>query len=141
MSHDEPLSNDAVAFGEALLKRGIPVFDLQMIQVEFDLWRNRYMEKREIVQEHRITKVICLDGGRRWTIRWWIEGSPEYGGILDWQVASQAVQDVDQYLVTDSLNVTVKALAHWLFALLPAANSIEVCDELGNGICLHRDWP
>jgi len=28
-----------------------------------------------------------------------------------------------------------------LFDANPAANSVEVCDTLGYGVCLHRDWP
>lgn len=98
---------------------------------------------RERVEEHRIT--IKTEKG--FCIRFWIETDPLFGGIPEWDDAYKLCLNATKYAMASrfgsnkyTMNVTKKR-CRFLLIEIPAANSVEVCDESGNGITMHRDWP
>jgi len=104
--------------------------------------------QRERVIEHRITTPIIIHTGNpaEWTIRWWIESDPQHGGISDFRDALVAVSQavglpVAIAGVLQNEPWTPIGLAKHLIDLVPAANSVEVCNDIGSGVCVHRDWP
>ena len=93
-------------------------------------------EQRERVVEHRVTS--------KWghlLIRWWIEADPAHGGIAAATDAYRMAKAAEEELAAASLD-EVEIAALKLLTALPAANSVEICDErTGMGTAVHRDWP
>lgn len=101
------------------------------------------MRERARVVEHRITSHYhgLLD---HFVIRWWIESDPEFGGV-DHATAHQIVSDAVAAVYNTARSLDRRLgdewIAHFLLERVPASNSVEVCDEHGNGVTIHRDWP
>ena len=100
-------------------------------------------ETRHRVPEWRVTHKIG-DAEQTLTVRWWIEASPEYGGLATIQEArarATAVLVAVHDAMTDDEEMPVDVLVLKLLNQLPAANSVEVVDEHGDGMTIHADWP
>lgn len=87
---------------------------------------------RRLVLEHRVTRVV-----RQWVIRAWVEGNPDYGGVLE---PAEAQSIVGEAMLQTRERYAV-LIAREVIDSCPAVNSVEVCDEYGQGVCMHRDWP
>lgn len=107
------------------------------------------MKQRPIVIEHRFTHnyraprhfqgpyYIPTD----YTIRFWIETDPAFGGIKDTDIAKLEVDQALSKVFTDPGLATPEKWALDLLHLLPSANSVEICYDDGQGVAVHRDWP
>lgn len=79
---------------------------------------------------------------QRWRVRYWIETDPKFGGVT-LEEAKAAVAKAELEVRSDE-NATImppRDVAKVLVDLIPAANSISVCDDGGTGVVVHRDWP
>jgi len=94
---------------------------------------------REKVVEHRVSEVIC-----GWRVRFWLESDPAFGGLIrsravltvkDARRGAIALQAKDSKVFNDP-----EHLALWLLENVECANSVEVCDNTGDGTAVHRDW-
>ena len=72
-------------------------------------------------------------------IRLWVESDTEYGGVSQVEAYNKLIDIVR--CTTFVFSVSVDQVADYLFDRLPFANSVEVCDQYGNGTTIHRDWP
>lgn len=95
---------------------------------------------RERVIEHRMTETIC-----GWKVRFWLESDPEFGG-LDRQKALVVVKDARRTALAiaakePKLFSDPEHLALWLLENVSCANSVEVCDNAGDGTAAHANWP
>jgi hypothetical protein len=90
--------------------------------------------KRERVREWRVTTHLC-----GLTVRWWIESDPEYGGASNMLFARMRVAEAQNLVGLGQRDPD--AIAAALLEACESANSIEVCDKLGDGVAMHRDWP
>jgi len=90
--------------------------------------------KRARVLEWRVTTQW-----RGLLIRWWIESAPEFGGASDMLVARVRVAEAQVKLGPGPADP--KLVAEALLEACEAANSVEVCNSLGDGVAVHRDWP
>jgi hypothetical protein len=101
-------------------------------------------EKRDRVTEWRLTrKFFPADGSaREITARFWIESDesyPYFGGISRSTARERvlsACERVEKAGMFDPL-----PMATTLLEMVPDANSVEVCDDTGTGVAIHRDWP
>jgi hypothetical protein len=94
------------------------------------------IDQRPLVVEHRITTDFLS-----MVVRYWIEEDPAHGGVALSAAWSQVLAAQDAALVARKQAWAGSALARFLLAQVPAANSVEVCDATGNGVSVHRDWP
>lgn len=95
------------------------------------------MTQRARVVEHRISTQIGP-----YTVRYWVEASAEHGGVSR-EEAQKKIDQKENILKTTwgpELHEH-KKLALELCRVVPCANSVEVCDAMGNGTAVHRDWP
>lgn len=92
------------------------------------------MSDRRDVLEHRITI-----SDRGWTIRFWIEADIDMGGAGYGDSKIQAIQAVSN--APKSIFEFSDTLAAYLADKVKGTNSVEVCDEHGNGSVFHKDWP
>ena len=92
--------------------------------------------QRPFVLEHRVTTNL---GG--YIVRYWIEADPKRGGVWDREQAGMAVAAGERMVEEKPDLYSPGELARVLLHNISSANSIEVCDESGNGVAVHRDWP
>jgi hypothetical protein len=92
-------------------------------------------EKRALVVEWRLTMDIP-----GFTVRWWIEADPEHGGV-DEIVARGLVEEARGQFIHPTDMSSPLYIAGFLLNHCHCANSVEVCDNKGNGVAVHRDWP
>lgn len=98
------------------------------------------IENRPLVIEHMLTRVWGLDE-YGFKIRYWIESHRWYGGVNLIANARRLVDEAQAEVAKRGTWFDQYTLGNELFALLPAANSLEVVDEHGDGAVFHRDWP
>jgi hypothetical protein len=101
-------------------------------------------KQRSRVVEHRITRVLRKSDApfdKPITVRWWIEIAPEHGGLLLPSAALLAVEQAEASIKARFDSITPEDLALQFLELVGSANSVEVCDDTGQGIAAHRDWP
>jgi len=92
------------------------------------------VRERERVKEWRVSSTQD-----KWTIRLWVESDPEFGGVSQIEAYNKLIDVVRN--MNSVFNTSADQLADYLFDKLPFANSVEVCDQHGNGTTIHRDWP
>lgn len=98
------------------------------------------VKERAKVKELRVTrKLFGPNNNVQFVIRLWIESDEKHGGAT----REQAVADLDEALanIGETWDKTEDDLAEAIFEVVTSANSVEVCDEEGNGVTIHRDWP
>jgi hypothetical protein len=100
------------------------------------------VEKRDRVLEYRITSHLHLTG--YFIVRWWIESEPEFGGVdrdTAYRQTEDAIRAVYENAQSQDRSFKDIEISHFLLERVPAANSVETCNEFGNGVTVHRDWP
>lgn len=99
----------------------------------------------EIVRRPSVTEWRVTVARHGWTVRLWFEADPDHGGLLRFEdalaAAREALGRVDVMLSLAETAWEAATIAERLSDLLPAANSVEVCDGTGQGVAVHRDWP
>ena len=93
------------------------------------------MIERHRVIEHRLTRVV-----NGYSIFFWIEEDPGHGGVSRAEAERAVAQTIIQVLKDRSIRGH-EQLAKALIEAIPPANSVEVCDALGDGTAMHRDRP
>ncbi|SRR5260221_9386433 len=92
------------------------------------------VKERERVYEHRITSRM-----NGYNIRYWIESDPAFGGVVTFGEARKAVFEAEK--TAEIYAIGPQQIVDALMHVCPCANSIEACDDFGDGGALHRDWP
>jgi hypothetical protein len=95
-----------------------------------------HVVQRTRVVEYRVTTKLWV-----YTIRYWIESSPEHGGVASGQEARELVEKAENDVKHWYPMPSTLSLAEHLIEKVSCANSIEVCYHAGNGVTIHRDWP
>ena len=91
------------------------------------------MDRRPVALEHRFTTRR-----RGLIVRYWVEADPAHGGFEHWLEAREAVNQVEQIAPWGD---TIRVIALFFINHCRGINSIEVCDDHGDGYAAHKDWP
>ena len=92
---------------------------------------------RTQVTEWRLTLRV----GWSYIVRLWVESDPEFGGMSEdnaYRHANVVKVDVEAGTMRWGGH---NSIAQAFLDRFPAVNSVEVCNEDGEGCVMHRNWP
>lgn len=105
--------------------------ELKLTIAEFE----QRIEQLERHTDPRVTEYRVTHRWAGWVIRYWL------ATVDPLEVALSKLSAAEQHLFNRGTRDVALEIAHHLIEFVPNLNSVEVCNEVGNGVCIHRDWP